>query len=167
MCLRLAAFPHYCTHPDVTWGNCRGYPVVAHCCVDLQSAHGFYCYDNMALNMKCLRVLVLALYLVLNFVFINVKPMASTAVNSWWHPSHTATGKITDLSKVTCRMPSCFAGSSVWLCVQTFCGRHLNSALMHSMSSLLMPLNSWWTVLQFLETKFKLNMPLKTALLKK
>jgi len=24
VCLSLAAFPHYCTDPDVTWGNGRG-----------------------------------------------------------------------------------------------------------------------------------------------
>jgi len=24
VCLFLAAFPHYCTDPDVTWGNGRG-----------------------------------------------------------------------------------------------------------------------------------------------
>jgi len=26
----LAVFPHYYTDPDVTWGNCRGCPVVVH-----------------------------------------------------------------------------------------------------------------------------------------
>jgi len=24
VCLSLAAFPHYCTDPDITWGNGRG-----------------------------------------------------------------------------------------------------------------------------------------------
>ena len=32
--------------------------------VDLQSLHGFHCYDNIAPNAKCQRVLVLALCLV-------------------------------------------------------------------------------------------------------
>ena len=69
-------FPHYCTDPDVTWGNGRGCPLVLHCWADLQSLHGFHCYDNIhvhvckliaftlqmriALNAKCQRVLVLA-----------------------------------------------------------------------------------------------------------
>ena len=33
---------------------------------DLQSVHGFRCYDNIAPNAKCQRVLVLALCLVAN-----------------------------------------------------------------------------------------------------
>ena len=36
-----------------------------HCWADLQSAHGFRCYDNIASNAKCQRVLVLAVCLVL------------------------------------------------------------------------------------------------------
>jgi len=35
VCLSLAAFPHYCMGPDVTWGNGRGCPVVVHYWVDL------------------------------------------------------------------------------------------------------------------------------------
>jgi len=46
VCLSLAAFPHYCTDPGVTWGNGRGYPLVVHYWADLQSVHGFRCYDN-------------------------------------------------------------------------------------------------------------------------
>jgi len=64
VCLSLAAFPHYCTDPDVTSGNDRGCPVVVHYWADLQSVHRFRCYDNIALNAKCQRVLVLALWLV-------------------------------------------------------------------------------------------------------
>jgi len=45
----LAAFPHYCTDPDATWGNGRGCPLVAQCSANLQSVHGFSCYDNIAL----------------------------------------------------------------------------------------------------------------------
>jgi len=59
VCLSLAAFPHYCTDTDVGLGM-----VVVCCWVDLQSAHGFRCYDNIAPNAKCQRVLVLALCLV-------------------------------------------------------------------------------------------------------
>jgi len=45
--LFLAAFPHYCTDPDVTWGNGGGCPPVVHYWADLQSMHGFNCYDNI------------------------------------------------------------------------------------------------------------------------
>jgi len=62
VCLSLAAFPHYCTDPNVTWGNGRLCPLVVHCWANLQSVHGFHCYDNIA--PKCQRVLVLALCLV-------------------------------------------------------------------------------------------------------
>ena len=48
VCLSEAAFPHYCTDPDVTWGNGRECPVVVHYWADLQSVHGFHCYDNIA-----------------------------------------------------------------------------------------------------------------------
>jgi len=44
--LSFAAFPHYCTDPDVTWRNDRGCPLVVHYWADLQSADGFRCYDN-------------------------------------------------------------------------------------------------------------------------
>jgi len=60
---------HYCTDPDVTWGNGRGCPPVVHYWADLQLVHGFRRYDSIALrvlaisahnsvvaNAKCLRV---------------------------------------------------------------------------------------------------------------
>jgi len=50
--------------PDVTWGNGKGCPLVEHYWMDLQSVHGFRCYDNRGSNVKCQRVLVLALFLV-------------------------------------------------------------------------------------------------------
>ena len=50
VCLSLAAFPHYCMDLDVTWGNGRRCPVVVHYWADLQSVHGFRCYDNIAPN---------------------------------------------------------------------------------------------------------------------
>jgi len=46
--LSLAACPHYCTDPDVTFGNGSGCPVVVHCWADLKSVHDFHCYDNIA-----------------------------------------------------------------------------------------------------------------------
>ena len=55
--LSIAAFPHYCTDPDVTWRNGRGFPLVVHYWEDLQLVHGFRCYDNIAPNAKCQRVL--------------------------------------------------------------------------------------------------------------
>jgi len=41
VCLSLAAFPHCCKDPDITWGNGRACPLVVHYWVDLQSVHGF------------------------------------------------------------------------------------------------------------------------------
>jgi len=46
LCPSLAAFPRYCTDPDVTWGNGRGYPLVVHYWADLQSVHELCHYDN-------------------------------------------------------------------------------------------------------------------------
>ena len=60
VCLSLAAFPHCCMDPDITFGNGSGCPLIVHYWVDLQSVHGFRCYDNIAPNTKCQRVLVLA-----------------------------------------------------------------------------------------------------------
>jgi len=36
VCLSLAAFPHYSTDPDVTWGNGRECPLVVQYWMDLQ-----------------------------------------------------------------------------------------------------------------------------------
>jgi len=47
VCLSPAAFRHYRTDPDVTWGNGRGSPVAVHYWADLQLVHGFRCYDNI------------------------------------------------------------------------------------------------------------------------
>ena len=47
VCLSAAACPHYCTDPDVTWGNGRGCPLVLHYWADLQSVHGMRCYGNI------------------------------------------------------------------------------------------------------------------------
>jgi len=44
VCPRLHA--HYCTEPDVTWGNGRGCRLVVHYWADLQSVHGLHCYGN-------------------------------------------------------------------------------------------------------------------------
>ena len=65
VCLSLAAFPHYCTDPDVTWGSGSGCPLVVHYWAGLQSVNGFRCCDNIVPNTKCQRVLVLGLCLVI------------------------------------------------------------------------------------------------------
>jgi len=38
-----AAYTHYCTDPDVTWGRGRGCPLVVHYWADLQLEHGLRC----------------------------------------------------------------------------------------------------------------------------
>ena len=48
-----------------------------HYWADLQSVHGFRCYDNIAPNAKCQRVLVLALCLVQSFIQ-SVKPISQS-----------------------------------------------------------------------------------------
>jgi len=50
---------------------------------DLQSVHGFRCYDNIYANAKCQRVLVLALYLVV-FVSLLLSPRADNGSVSQW-----------------------------------------------------------------------------------
>jgi len=68
VCLSLATFPHYCTDPDVSWGNGRWSPLVVHYWAVVQSVHAFSCYDNIAPNAKCQRVVVLALCLFVCFI---------------------------------------------------------------------------------------------------
>ena len=57
VCLSLAAFPDYCTDPDVTWKNGSGCRLVVQYWAALQSVHGFRCHDNIAPNAKCQRAL--------------------------------------------------------------------------------------------------------------
>jgi len=66
VCLSLVAFPHYCTDPDVTWGNGRG-AVVVYYWANLQSVHRFRCYDkfdNIARTRNVIECSVLGLCLV-------------------------------------------------------------------------------------------------------
>jgi len=51
--------------PGYVLGNDRGCPLVVHYLAYLQSVHGFRCYDSIAPNAKCQRVLVLTLCLVI------------------------------------------------------------------------------------------------------
>jgi len=55
--------------PGCKLRNGKGCPVVVHYWADLQSVHGFRCYDNIVPNAKCQPVLVLALCLVI--IIIN------------------------------------------------------------------------------------------------
>ena len=50
LCVRLSleSLPHYYMDRDVTWGNGRECPLVVHYWADLQSLHGFRCYENRA-----------------------------------------------------------------------------------------------------------------------
>jgi len=50
VCVSVTAFPHYCMDLNLTWRNGRRCPVAVHYWADLQSVHGFRCYDNIALN---------------------------------------------------------------------------------------------------------------------
>jgi len=59
--------------PGCTLGNGRGFLLVMHYWAYLQSVHGFRCYDNIAPNAKCQRVLVLAVCLVIIFPVSKVK----------------------------------------------------------------------------------------------
>jgi len=51
---RLPNNPHYCTDPDVTWGNGRRHRVPSSCALlaDLQSVHGLRCCCNIARTRK-------------------------------------------------------------------------------------------------------------------
>jgi len=69
VCLTVCASPHSHTtvlsRPGCNLWEWQGWPLVVHYWADLQSVHGFRCYDNIAPNAKCQRVLVFALSLVL------------------------------------------------------------------------------------------------------
>jgi len=56
-------------------GNGRGCPLVVNYWEDLQSLRGFRCYDNIAPNAKCQRVLVLPVCL-FNFAFFTYSELA-------------------------------------------------------------------------------------------
>jgi len=71
VCLSAAAFAHYCTDPDVTWGMVWGCPLVVHYWADLQSVHGFRCNDSIAANAKCWPVIVLAVEYCIYFMLLQ------------------------------------------------------------------------------------------------
>ena len=49
---------------------------------DLQSVHGFRCYDNIVPNVKCQRVLVLALCLVVIITDVSIVQDEQRAINA-------------------------------------------------------------------------------------
>jgi len=55
VCLSLAAFPHYCTDRDVTWGMIGG-------AIYSSALLGGFAIGARASNAKCQRVLILAVY---------------------------------------------------------------------------------------------------------
>jgi len=61
-CVSAAAFPHYCTDPDVTWGNGMECPLVVHFWADLQSMHGFRCYDDNIARTRNISECLYSLY---------------------------------------------------------------------------------------------------------
>jgi len=104
VCLSLAAFPHYCMDPDVTWGNGSGCALVVHCC-----------YDNIAPNAKCQPVLVLALCLVYFLFIVRISVLGRCGlllkVGVPWSVGHTdspegGTGKTCVGGGMHCYSPS-------------------------------------------------------------
>ena len=55
-----------------------------HYWVDSQSVHGFRCYDNIAPNAKCQRVVVLALYLVRSILLSAGLPKSCWSIDWFW-----------------------------------------------------------------------------------
>ena len=65
VCLSAAAYPRYCTDPDVTWGSGRRCPLVVYYWADLQSVHGLHFYGNITQTRNVSEyMLVLTLWLV-------------------------------------------------------------------------------------------------------
>jgi len=58
VCLSLATFPQYCTDPDVSWGDGRGYPLVVHYWADLALVLWFCCYDSVTLCLSVTSITV-------------------------------------------------------------------------------------------------------------
>jgi len=74
VCLSVAACPHYCTDPDVTWGSGSRCPLVVHYWADLQSVHGLHCYGNITRTRNVREyTLVLAVCLVNTAIHLQWK----------------------------------------------------------------------------------------------
>jgi len=99
VCLSAGVCPHYCTDPDVTWGSGRGCPIVLHYWAALQSVHGFRCNGNM--NVKCQRVLVVALWLAFAYcVHISRQRMTATISMSSWSNYYQSTNSGPSITSV-------------------------------------------------------------------
>jgi len=75
LCVCMSVCPTLLHGPRCNLGNGTGCPLGVHYWADLQSVLGFRCYDNIAPNAKCQRVLVLALCLVTLY--------CTQSVNGW------------------------------------------------------------------------------------
>jgi len=124
VCLSLTAFPRYCTDPDVTWGSVRGCRLVVQYWAYLQSVHEFRCYDNIAPNAKCQRVLVVVLCL--------VTTVSCSKNLSVWHHFRDITTLRTWLP-VTLRSPS----FSIWPAQVTYTFRFVFKHRVHNSGILL------------------------------
>jgi len=72
-------------------GNRRGCPLVVHYSANLQSVHGFRCYDNIAPNVKCQQVLVFTPFLV-NYTIVKQLRAEPTTSQLWINcPNHYIT----------------------------------------------------------------------------
>ena len=86
VCLSLAAFPHCCADPDVTWGNGR---VCSPSCAllgGLATVHGFRFCDNIAGTWNVSECSVLALCLVDTGIYNRCyETWATTRIPCDWH----------------------------------------------------------------------------------
>ena len=106
VCLSLAAFPHYCTDPDVTWWNGRRCPIVVHCLTDLQSVHGFRCCNNTHVCK------LIALYTA-NAYFAEREISASACTRSMAGCSYCKHSKHCEMVVVNRPIVSCRADASI------------------------------------------------------
>jgi len=105
----------------------RGCPLVVHYWADLQSVHGFRCYDNIAPNAKCQRVLVLALCLVdwvtdsISMHTLLVLPGPLKWSVTIWHSTKRMWNLLCTLRKCSVNL-ACSKG--IYLIIQQKCAYH-------------------------------------------
>ena len=98
--LSLAVFPHCYTDPPnvrLSW-RMVGCPLRVQYWADLQSVHGFRCYDSIAPNAKCQRVLILAPCLV-----CAISHPSSNSFLSDWSRTHLQNAERSFGRNLTCR----------------------------------------------------------------
>jgi len=102
VCLSAAACLHYCTDPDVTWGSGRGWSIVVHYWVDLQSRHGLRCYGNITRTRNVSEyMLVFALCLVASCGWSST----SAVHRKRFLPNSTFTASIESTAGSLCVLP--------------------------------------------------------------